>query len=203
MSHLTLRVELTINTTWVKSMSMTDLAAQYRLLTWLSPSYPVGAFSYSHGLEFAVETGAVSDMASLICWLNTVLIFGVGRVDRVLFCEAYAAAHAEDVSQLENIVEYGNAFQPTSEFSLESRAQGAAFIRATRSLAFASTRRNRRGHCLPHSRIRFVRGAWHSLEQFAGILSWFYVEFSLSSSAAHSAWADGWSARGRSDGRDS
>ena len=66
-------------------MSMTDPAAQYRLLTWLSPSYPVGAFSYSHGLEFAVETGAVSDMASLICWLNTVLIFGVGRIDGVLF----------------------------------------------------------------------------------------------------------------------
>lgn len=126
-------MELTINTMWVKSMSMTDPAAQYRLLTWLSPSFPVGAFSYSHGLEFAVESGAVSDMASLIRWLNTVLIFGVGRIDGVLFCEAYAAANAEDWSQLRDIVEYGNAFRPTAEFSLESRAQGAAFIRATRS----------------------------------------------------------------------
>ena len=112
---------------------MNDYAGQYRLLSWLSQSYPVGAFSYSHGLEFAVETGAVSDRASLIRWLKTVLIHGTGRIDGVLFREAHAATRAEDWMRLRDIVEVGNAFQPTPELALESRAQGAAFVRVTRS----------------------------------------------------------------------
>ena len=40
---------------------MADRDALYRLLSWLSPSYPVGAFAYSHGLEQAVEAGRVTD----------------------------------------------------------------------------------------------------------------------------------------------
>tara|TARA_B100000405_G_scaffold276844_1_gene218908 strand:+ start:404 stop:1075 length:672 start_codon:yes stop_codon:yes gene_type:complete len=112
---------------------MNDYAGQYRLLSWLSPSYPVGAFSYSHGLEFAVETGTVSDRASLISWLKTVLIHGTGRIDGVLFREAHVATRAEDWVRLKDIAEFGNAFQPTPEFALESRAQGAAFVRVTRS----------------------------------------------------------------------
>ena len=40
-----------------RTMSSSDGAA--RLLTWLSPAFPVGAFSYSHGLEYAVEAGLV------------------------------------------------------------------------------------------------------------------------------------------------
>jgi len=37
----------------------TSSAALYRLMAWLSPSYPVGAFSYSSGIEWAVETGDI------------------------------------------------------------------------------------------------------------------------------------------------
>ncbi|MGB0629900.1 MAG: urease accessory protein UreF [Alphaproteobacteria bacterium] len=112
---------------------MTDVPSQYRLLSWLSPGYPVGAFSYSHSLEYAVETGGVSDPESLVGWLTTVLLRGTGRVDGVLFREAHAAVLSSDHERLEDIAELANAFQPTSEFALESRAQGDAFIRATRS----------------------------------------------------------------------
>ena len=113
--------------------AMTDAARQYRLLSWLSPSYPVGAFSYSHGLEYAVETGKVSDTDALVAWLTTVLLSGTGRVDGVLFCEAHRAAASQDRAGLQEIAALGNAFQPTAEFALEARAQGAAFVRATRS----------------------------------------------------------------------
>jgi len=113
--------------------AMTDAARQYRLLSWLSPNYPVGAFSYSHGLEYAVEAGEVSDTETLVAWLKTVLLSGTGRVDGVLFREAHGASASQDWEDLQEIAALGNAFQPTSEFALEARAQGAAFIRATRS----------------------------------------------------------------------
>lgn len=113
--------------------AMTDAARQYRLLSWLSPSYPVGAFSYSHGLEYAVETGEVSDTVTLTAWLTTVLLSGTGRVDGVLFREAHRAAASQGWDDLQETAALGNAFQPTAEFALESRAQGAAFVRATRS----------------------------------------------------------------------
>jgi len=110
---------------------MTDTSDLYRLLSWLSPSYPVGAFSYSHGLEYAVETGCVRTTEDVSDWVATVLLQGTGRVDGVLFREAYSAAGAANWDHLDEIVDLGNAFQATSEFALETRAQGNAFIKAT------------------------------------------------------------------------
>jgi len=63
----------------------------YRLLAWLSPSYPVGAFSYSHGVETAVEEGLIKDRASLVAWLDSVLRRGTGCVDGALFAAGWRA----------------------------------------------------------------------------------------------------------------
>lgn len=110
---------------------MTKNDALYRLLSWLSPSYPVGAYSYSHGLEIFVDTGAVTDRDTLIAWVRTVLLNGTGRVDGVLFRDAHAATSEADWGRLGEVRNFGNAFQSTAEFALESRAQGAAFLKAT------------------------------------------------------------------------
>jgi len=110
---------------------MIDAGGLYRLLSWLSPSYPVGAFSYSHGLEYAVETGCVATAGDVSEWVSTVLLQGTGRVDGVLFREAYSAVGDANWNHLDDIVDLGNAFQATSEFALETRAQGNAFIKAT------------------------------------------------------------------------
>lgn len=110
---------------------MTDTDDLYRLLSWLSPSYPVGAFSYSHGLEHAVETGRVATAEDVSAWVSTVLLQGTGRVDGVLFREAYSAVAAANWDHLDHVIDLGNAFQATSEFALETRAQGNAFIKAT------------------------------------------------------------------------
>jgi urease accessory protein len=112
-------------------ITMTDSANLYRLLSWLSPSYPVGAFSYSHGLEYAVETGCVGTAQDVSEWVSTVLLQGTGRVDGVLFREAYSAVVEANWDHLDRVVDLGNAFQATSEFALETRAQGNAFIKAT------------------------------------------------------------------------
>jgi urease accessory protein len=112
-------------------MIMTTDPALYRLLAWLSPSYPVGAFSYSHGIERAVDAGYVTDMASAGDWIETVLRLGGGRTDAILFAAAHGAAARGDDVALGEVAETGAAFVATAELALESHAQGAAFLMAT------------------------------------------------------------------------
>jgi urease accessory protein len=103
----------------------------YRLMTWLSPSYPIGAFSYSHGLEYAVEAGLVRDLASMTQWIEAVLEQGAGRIDAALFTAAWRAADGGDDAALEAAVELATAWRSTAETALESSAQGAAFLSVT------------------------------------------------------------------------
>lgn len=114
-----------------KVIIMATRDSLYRLLSWLSPNYPVGAFAYSHGLEYAVETGRVTKADDLVEWIETVLLHGTGRNDGVLFRETYQAVEQEDWDRLDYIAELGAAFQPTAEIALESRSQGEAFLSAT------------------------------------------------------------------------
>jgi urease accessory protein len=108
-----------------------DPAALYRLMSWLSPAYPVGAFSYSSGLEWAVEAGDIRDVATLREWLDAVLTHGSGFCDAVFFVHAHAAAHARDDKALCAVAELACAFAPSRERHLETTAQGRAFVETT------------------------------------------------------------------------
>ena len=112
-------------------MPTTESHALFRLLAWLSPSYPIGAFSYSHGLETAIEEGFVDDLTSLNTWLQDVLEHGAGRNDALLLRSAYEACVNEDDRPLTETAELANAFQPSSELALETTAQGQAFLETT------------------------------------------------------------------------
>lgn len=101
-----------------------------RLMTWLSPSFPVGAFSYSHGLEAAVETGTVTDREALLSWVGTIVRAGAGRVDAALFRAAYEAVIDNDTDALVWALEQGDAMRPTRELGLETSSQGTAFLSA-------------------------------------------------------------------------
>jgi urease accessory protein len=101
------------------------------LLTWLSPSYPVGGFSYSHGLEWAVEAGDVRDRAGLEDYVATIIEAGAGWVDLVLLAEAWRSD--ADPARRAVVIELGAAWRGTTETALESSQQGAAFILATRA----------------------------------------------------------------------
>ena len=105
----------------------------YRLLAWLSPAYPIGAFSYSHGVETAVEEGLVKDRGSLVAWLDSVLRQGTGAVDGALFAAAWRAAAAEDWPAFDAVAERAAAWRGTSEMALESRQQGGSFLSITRT----------------------------------------------------------------------
>ena len=107
--------------------------ALYRLMAWLSPSFPVGAFSYSSGIEWAVEAGDITDAAALQRWLTTVIGEGGGFCDAVFFVHAHRAAAGGDDKALHAVAELAAAFAPSKERHLETTAQGNAFIEATRA----------------------------------------------------------------------
>jgi urease accessory protein len=120
-----------MTTTMITATPMSE-AALYRLMTWLSPAYPVGGFSYSHGLEWAVEDGLVRDRAALEDWIAAVVASGSGRIDGALFAAAWRAAASEDEAALRDIADLAAACRGTRELALESAQQGAAFLSMTR-----------------------------------------------------------------------
>lgn len=107
--------------------AMTDLAALHKLHAWLSPSYPVGSFAYSHGLEQVIAEGIVCDADGLRGWLRDVLLHGSGRNDAILLVAAYRA----DGAALAEIAELAEALVASAERRTETMAQGAAFAATT------------------------------------------------------------------------
>src|SRR6478736_6557346 len=91
-----------------------------RLLLWFSPSFPTGAFGYSHGLEWAVEAGDVCDRDSLEGWIAAVLEHGGGWSDAVLLSAAHRAVLAGDDQALAGVADLAIALQPSSERRLET-----------------------------------------------------------------------------------
>ena len=115
------------------AMTEAEAAALYRLLTWLSPSFPVGGFSYSSGIEWAVEAGDLADAASLQDWLAVMLTEGSGFCDGVFLAHAYRALTADDDRALREVAELAAAFVPSRERQLETTTQGRAFIEIARA----------------------------------------------------------------------
>jgi urease accessory protein len=99
----------------------------------MSPAYPVGAFSYSSGLEWAVEAGDVRDAATLASWLTTLTRRGSVFCDATLFCHAHRAAAAGDGAALAAAAELAAALAGSRERFLETTAQGQAFLRITQA----------------------------------------------------------------------
>ncbi|HUZ32916.1 MAG TPA: urease accessory protein UreF [Xanthobacteraceae bacterium] len=117
----------------VRTNARSESAALYRLMAWLSPAYPVGAFSYSSGIEWAVEAGDIRDADSLKAWLATILGEGGGFADAVFFVHAHRASAGDDAAALRAVAELAAAFVPSKERFLETTAQGRAFLEATRA----------------------------------------------------------------------
>ena len=125
------RMAITITATII-AMSATEAFPELPLLLWLSPAFPVGAFAYSHGLEWAVEAGDVTDAATLRAWLDDLLRHGAPRNDAILFACAFAAAAAPDREEIGRLNELAVALAGSAERRLETVAQGGSFLAAMR-----------------------------------------------------------------------
>ena len=121
---------------------LTDTIRQTQLLAALfSPAFPIGAFSYSHGIEAAIASGDVDDAATAHDWIETILLGGSGRNDAILMANAYNAVklHAAKDGQLaggrnaeiEAINELAFALSSGAERAQENRELGVNFTRMT------------------------------------------------------------------------
>lgn len=99
--------------------------AALTLAQWFSPAYPVGSFAYSHGLEWAIETGDVVDAATLKDWVRSVIRHGAGRNDALFLAAAFRANDPAPVDLM------CRAFAASRERLMESDLQGAAFCDVT------------------------------------------------------------------------
>ena len=122
--------------------------ALYRLITWLSPAYPVGAFSYSGGLEWAVEAGDVRDDDALTGWLAAMIRYGSVSCDAAIFCHAHRAAAGGDDHALAAVAELAAALAGSKERFLETTAQGQAFVQITQA-------------AWPHPALDRLMASWH------------------------------------------
>ncbi len=168
-------VPLITPTTMVITTMTTDRALSM-LLSWTSPSYPVGAFSYSHGLETAVDDGSVSDVAGLVDYVSAVIAHGGGWVDAVLFARGWRAA--SDPAAFDEIAETALAFRGSAETALESRQMGRSFLSVTRAAwphpaldAFAARHANRP---VAHAIAGALACAAHAIPLRAALTAWLH-----------------------------
>ncbi|CDX49308.1 Urease accessory protein UreF [Mesorhizobium plurifarium] len=130
MTMIIMATIMTITTT-ITTTTMIDQPssiALLRLMAWLSPAFPVGGFSYSHGLERAAQDGLIADREDLACWLETLIEMGSGWNDAVLFAESWR--RARDGGDLAEIAALAEALAGSRERHLETMLQGAAFLQA-------------------------------------------------------------------------
>jgi urease accessory protein len=99
-----------------------------RLMTWLSPAFPVGGFAFSGGLEAAVVEGHVSGADELASWLETLLVSGALRNDAILLAEAHCAFDQPD--RLSEVASLAAALAGSAERHQEAVRQGDAFLAA-------------------------------------------------------------------------
>jgi len=111
----------------------TDPTKLLRLMACLSPAFPTGAYAYSHVLEWAVETGDITDGPSLELWLADLLRHGSGRNDAILARCAHRAA--QDRTAIAEIAEMALAICAGLERQGETIGQGIAFLLAARHWA--------------------------------------------------------------------
>lgn len=117
--------------TTTRMITHTTMPTDPRLLTltqWLSPSYPLGSFAYSHGLEAAIRWGWIEDEARLLEWLSGVITEGSGFSDATLILQAYRADNIDEINAI------ARAYAPSSERLREAERQGSAFARVTRDV---------------------------------------------------------------------
>ena len=103
------------------------------LMVWLSPSFPIGSFAYSHGIEWAVETGDIKNADTCAAWLADLLEHGGAWSDAVLLASAHRAIESKDDAALFAAAELARALAPSKERRLETLKQGDAFLLAIRN----------------------------------------------------------------------
>lgn len=100
-----------------------------RLLQLVSPNLPIGMYSYSQGLEWAVHDGWVTNAEQTGDWLRGLLHNGLGKVDAPLLARLYDAWQTSDMEAIEHWSQTLACYRETSELRAEDRQTGQALAR--------------------------------------------------------------------------
>lgn len=117
-----------------------EYAALLKLQTWMSSSFPIGAYTCSHGIETAISDGRLHDVPSTHQWLQTILQHGSLWNDAILLSHAWHAVHDQhngirtpNIRTLTELNQLSLALQAGAERHLETTQLGAAFLSAARA----------------------------------------------------------------------
>ena len=108
--------------------------ALLRLLQLVSPSLPVGAYSYSEGLETLTQSGMVKDLMSLEDWLTQELRYGTIRLELMVLLKAYTAVAESEAKTLRYWNDWLSALRETEEMREQSWQMGRSLTRLLLSL---------------------------------------------------------------------
>ena len=149
-----------------------------RLFHLVSPTLPTGAFSYSQGLEWAVEGGWVTDMESLESWLLDLARNSMAWVDIPLLQRMYGAVSTADPAELEHWTQVLLACRESSELQEEEATRGRAMATLLENLGLLDGRITR--NLLRRSQLAgYVLAAWKwriGLEHAAQGYLWAWLE---------------------------
>jgi urease accessory protein len=112
-----------------------DALALIRLLQFASPALPVGAYSYSQGMESAIEDGIVRDAGSAESWIRDVLWYSVGSFEAPVLWRMFAALEANDYAELARWNSIFRAGRETAELRAETLQMGHALGSLIKDLA--------------------------------------------------------------------
>ena len=113
------------------------MLSDLRLFQLVSPALPIGAFTYSQGLELAVETGWVSSQAQFEEWLTGQLKFSLATLEIPLLARMLDAVAQQDDKALVEQAKTLLAWRETKELRMEEKQRGAALARLLPELGVA------------------------------------------------------------------
>lgn len=120
----------------------TESAATRLQLMWLaSPALPVGGFSYSEGLEAAVEAGLIANEAQATAWLQGQLQLALVRSDLCALASACAAWHTHDAKRVTEINDWLRCTRETAELRAQAEQMGRSLLDWLRNGPHASDER--------------------------------------------------------------
>ena len=118
-----------MTTTTGMTMASTGTDAALLQLIWLaSPALPVGGFSYSEGLEAAVDHGLVTDESTAAAWLSDQLHLSLARADLAVLAQALAAWRHNDPDRIVSLDAWLLATRETSELRQQTEQMGRSMI---------------------------------------------------------------------------
>jgi urease accessory protein len=98
------------------------------VMQWLSPAFPIGGFAYSHGLEWAINKGYVSNREELQKWVSDLLEYGSLKNDAILIKLVLKGSDPKEINEI------AMALCPANERLSETQLQGGAFCKIIREV---------------------------------------------------------------------